>query len=173
MGSVRVRSSSRGVWADARAFVWREFFLLSIIKKNMCDCPDESMLLDGYEFDSYDRVELRLTEDADAVYDQYEIDCMIAHEYEMEEQEGRMVDTRSKNAIKCSTYYRKDPSAQKRRVIINGMKHHGRLPALRTVLKWGINIYKVIECYEHLKQKDPEKWDKINLRARALVANML
>ena len=142
----------------------------------MCDCPDELMILDGYEFDC-DGVELHLLEDArsDAsdVYDQHEIDCMIAHEYEMEEREGRVVDTRSRNARHCSTYYRKDPSAQKRRVIINGMKHHGRLPALRTVIKWGIDIHKVIECYEHLKQKDPQKWDKIALRARVLVANML
>jgi hypothetical protein len=53
------------------------------------------------------------------------------------------------------------------------MKNHGRLPALRTVLKWNINIHKVIECYEHLKQRDSQKWDKIALRARVLVANML
>ena len=116
----------------------------------MCDCPDELLLIEGYEFDydssDNDWVELRLTE---------------------------VVDTRSKNAIKCQRFYHKDRAAQKRRVIINGMKHHGRLPALRTVLKWNISIYKVIECYEFLKQKDPEKWDKINLRARVLVANML
>ena len=121
-----------------------------IKKYRMCDCPDELLLIEGYEFDydssDNDWVELRLTE---------------------------VVDTRSKNAIKCQRFYHKDRAAQKRRVIINGMKHHGRLPALRTVLKWDISIYKVIECYEFLKQKDPEKWDKINLRARVLVANML
>ena len=132
------------------------------------------MILDGYESEC-DWVELRLLEDsrsdASDVYDQHEIDCMIAHEYEIEEREG--LDTRSRNARNCSTYYRKDPSAQKRRVIINGMKNHGRMPALRTVLKWNIGIHKVIECYEHLKQKDPEKWDKIVLRARVLIANML
>ena len=131
----------------------------------MCDCPDELLLLEGYEFDSdNDGVELRLLEDArsDAsdVYDQHEI-------------EGQVVDTRSKNAKKCQRFYHKDRAAQKRRVIINGMKHHGRMPALRTVLKWNISIHKVIDCYEHLKQKDPEKWDKIALRARVLVANML
>ena len=134
----------------------------------MCDCPDELMILEGYEFD-----ESHLTEDADVVYDQHEIDCMIAYEHEMEEREGQVVDARSGNARYCSTYYRKDPSAQKRRVIINGMKNHGRLPALRTVLKWGIDIHKVIDSYENLKQKDPQKWDKIALRARVLVANML
>jgi len=112
----------------------------------MCDC--ELMILDDFDYDSSDDdgVELRLTE---------------------------VVDTRSRNARHCSTYYRKDPSAQKRRVIINGMKNHGRLPALRTVLKWNINIHKVIDCYENLKQRNPEKWGKIALRARVLVANML
>ena len=142
----------------------------------MCDCPDELMILDGYEFDcdnSDDGVELRLTEDVSDVYDQHEIDCMVAYEYEMEEREGRVVDTRSRNARHCSTYYRKDPSAQKRRVIINGMKNHGRLPALRTLRKWNIDIHAVINCYEHLKQKDAQKWDKIALRVRVLVANML
>ena len=112
----------------------------------MCDC--ELMLLDDFDYDSSDDdgVELRLTE---------------------------VVDTRSRNARHCSTYYRKDRSAQKRRVVINGMKNHGRMPALRTLRRWNVDIHTTIDCYEHLKQKDPEKWDKIALRARVLVANML
>ena len=131
------------------------------------DDPPETCFMTLYE----DLEDAR--SDVSDVYDQHEIDCMVAYEYEMEEREGWVVDTRSKNAIKCQRFYHKDRAAHKRRVIINGMKNHGRLPALRTVLKWNINIRKVIECYEHLKQKDPEKWDKIALRARVLVANML
>ena len=111
---------------------------------------DELVLLDGeIDFDddsSDDGVELRLTE---------------------------VVDTRSKNAIKCQRFYHKDRSAQKRRVVINGVKNHGRLPALRTLRRWNVDIHAAINCYEHLKHKDPEKWDKIVLRARVLIANML
>lgn len=100
----------------------------------------------------------------------------IAFEYECDERAGVEVevdDTRSRNAINCSNYYRKDRSAQKRRVVINGMKNHGRVPALRTLRRWNINIHTAIDCYEHLKQKDPCKWEKIALKVRVLIANML
>ena len=153
-GSAWIRSGGASPQLEPRGFprvCGAEIFLLSIIKKlSMCDCPDELMLIDGYDFDcdssDDDGVELRLTE---------------------------VVDTRSKNAIKCQKFYHKDRSAQKRRVVINGMKNHGRMPALRTLRRWSINIHTAIDCYEHLKQKDPEKWDKIVLRARVLIANML